>query len=61
MAKEVRCPVCKKKFRLDDFYEKGDAVYCSECYEELIVANLNPPRVSTKPFFSNEKYEEIEE
>ena len=61
MAKEVRCPMCKQKFNLDDIYEKGDSVYCSECYEELIVVNLNPPRVGIVPGFSEEDYNEVEE
>ena len=55
MATEVRCPMCKKNFRLDEWFEKGDTVYCSECYEELMVVSIEPLRVSVVPDLSEQE------
>ena len=57
MSNDVRCPMCKKIFKLDESYEKGDTVYCSECYEELMVVSIDPLRVSVVPDLS--EHEEL--
>lgn len=60
MGENVKCPMCKKKFELEDDLNVGDSTYCAECYEELHIISLNPPKVEVVESKEEESYEDEE-
>lgn len=45
MAKTIRCPSCNSNIELEEDMKIGDVIYCTECYQELKLISLNPPKV----------------
>ena len=44
-APEVKCPVCRIPFHLNEYLDVGDILACPMCSTDLEILNLRPPRV----------------
>jgi len=60
MGKEVVCPMCERKFELEEDLKVGDTTSCPGCYGEVKIASLNPPKLEEVTSFS-EDYDDDEE
>ena len=44
-AREVKCPICRIPFHINEYLDAGDILACPMCSTDLEITNLNPPRV----------------
>ena len=54
----VQCPACGEEINIEEGACVGDIICCPECYIEIEIVKLDPPKVKE---FKEEKVEEEDE
>lgn len=63
MDGNIKCPVCREYFELEDDLEKGEITSCPRCYEDLEVISINPLRIESigEDLYDEDKYYDEED
>ena len=61
---EVKCPICRLLFHVDEYLEVGDSITCPTCSTDLEIIHGNPLRVreaTSEEYSYGYEYDEDEE